>query len=503
LEVAADGTLYLLRGIQSWLYKENREKGTDTYHWQETLYVEQYRSGEGWQPFLANAYPTQSGSPYSEQPSVLDGDLAIDTEGQAHVAWMDDHEAWQSSLVFRLRTTTIDPAASLPQVTKHYYANGQRIASRVDGDLYYILGDHLGSTSLVVDAGGAEVGHVIYDAYGQVVENTLPEGLTDRLFTGQVWDDTIGLYFYNARYYDPLVGQFTQPDSLVVDPLDPRAWNRFSYVHGNPTNLVDPSGHNPLLIAAGVGLFALGGFGGHLAATSAGYEVGDWQWYAAVGLGGAFAVGSAGLGYAGYGGWALAAGIAGDTFIDTAILGHDLGPSLAWNVAFNVGGDVLGYTVGRVFRPIKGVSRLTPADAADLRHFGRQSDLVLSAKGYEPFRFSTWEGAIERAEMGLSDWFICRSSRGEIIGAMRIKPGNDHLQVIAIQGFGGVTGAGRRLMQAAVQESISQGFGGRIAASALSQAIPFYKKLGPSQFIPSQFNRFTWSKVDALVLLLR
>jgi hypothetical protein len=69
-------------------------------------------------------------------------------------------------------------------VTKHYYANGERIATRVDGTLYYVLGDHLGSTSLVADAAGNEVGHVVYDAYGAIVENTLPATLTDRLFTG-------------------------------------------------------------------------------------------------------------------------------------------------------------------------------------------------------------------------------------------------------------------------------------------------------------------------------
>lgn len=30
---------------------------------------------------------------------------------------------------------------------------------------------------------------------------------------------------------------------MVGDPLDPRAWNRFSYVYGNPVNFTDPSGH--------------------------------------------------------------------------------------------------------------------------------------------------------------------------------------------------------------------------------------------------------------------
>jgi RHS repeat-associated protein len=95
----------------------------------------------------------------------------------------------------------------------------------------------------VTDPAGAEVGQVSYDPWGQVISTTLPLTLTDRLFTGQVFDASTGLYYYNARYYDLSVGQFTQPDSLVADPLNPAAWNRFSYVYNAPTNYVDPSGH--------------------------------------------------------------------------------------------------------------------------------------------------------------------------------------------------------------------------------------------------------------------
>jgi hypothetical protein len=60
-------------------------------------------------------------------------------------------------------------------------------------------GDAVAFTRLVADDQGNEVGHVIYDAFGQIVTNTIPLTLTDRLFTGQVFDASTGLYYYNAR----------------------------------------------------------------------------------------------------------------------------------------------------------------------------------------------------------------------------------------------------------------------------------------------------------------
>jgi RHS repeat-associated protein len=65
---------------------------------------------------------------------------------------------------------------------------------------------------------------------------------------GQRFDSSSGLYYYNARYYDPHLGRFIQPDSLVPDPLNLQAWNRFSYVYNNPLRYTDPSGHFPWLL---------------------------------------------------------------------------------------------------------------------------------------------------------------------------------------------------------------------------------------------------------------
>jgi RHS repeat-associated protein len=38
---------------------------------------------------------------------------------------------------------------------------------------------------------------------------------TERTFTGQIDDAGTGLMFYNARYYDPVVGRFTQADTVL------------------------------------------------------------------------------------------------------------------------------------------------------------------------------------------------------------------------------------------------------------------------------------------------
>jgi RHS repeat-associated protein/uncharacterized repeat protein (TIGR01451 family) len=124
--------------------------------------------------------------------------------------------------------------------TRVYYPAGG--AMRVDGTLYFVIKDHLGSASVVTNASGNLVDEQRYFPYG---ESRLAGDnmLTDRLFTGQREMAELGIYHYGARFYDPLLMRFIQPDTLIPNPADPQMLNRYSYAGNSPLNYSDPSGY--------------------------------------------------------------------------------------------------------------------------------------------------------------------------------------------------------------------------------------------------------------------
>ncbi len=126
-------------------------------------------------------------------------------------------------------------------VKKYYYAGNVRVAENNGGTLYFLLSDHLGSTATTTDATGVRATELRYYPYGDARYNPGSQITTFR-FTGQRWDSGSGLYFYNARWYDPLIGRFLQADTIVPQPGNPQALNRYSYVGNNPLKYTDPTG---------------------------------------------------------------------------------------------------------------------------------------------------------------------------------------------------------------------------------------------------------------------
>jgi RHS repeat-associated protein len=103
------------------------------------------------------------------------------------------------------------------------------------------------------------VGEVRYRPYGERRPGyPLGAMVTDRLYTGQRWEASLGLYDYRARFYDPVLGRFIQPDPLVPKPGNPQALNRYAYVYHNPLRYTDPTGHCPWCIALAIGIVFVG-----------------------------------------------------------------------------------------------------------------------------------------------------------------------------------------------------------------------------------------------------
>jgi RHS repeat-associated protein len=118
-----------------------------------------------------------------------------------------------------------------------------RLAVRTNGTLSFLLGDHLGSSSLTTDANGLNTVTALYKAFG---ETRYTDGIlgTDYKFTGQREEASLGIYFFNARWMDPSLGRFTSPDTIVpTGTQGTQAWDRYAFVNNNPVRYNDPTGH--------------------------------------------------------------------------------------------------------------------------------------------------------------------------------------------------------------------------------------------------------------------
>ena len=195
-------------------------------------------------------------------------------------------------------------------IHRHHIWNGHEVVAtfekrdeltddgfRQGDDVKYYHRDHLGNGELVTGADMGILSQRFFTPFGELVEEVLQREqnsttkallsmnintddytqeilasndalsaddyyLNDALFTSPDYDrdfrgftsheeiKELGLVNMNARLYDPVIGRFISADSVIPDLGQPMDYNRYSYVRNNPVLYSDPSGHNPLVIAA-------------------------------------------------------------------------------------------------------------------------------------------------------------------------------------------------------------------------------------------------------------
>jgi RHS repeat-associated protein len=163
----------------------------------------------------------------------------------------------------------VDAAGTI--VERYLFGDGvDNVLSREKaGVVVWSLGDRQGSVVDLVKEDGTILNHFVYDGFGNSTGTT---GVDFRFgYTGRELDTETGLYYYRARYYEPLLGRFISEDPIGFAAGDT---NLYRYVNNNPTNYTDPTGE--LAQVAGGAIF--GGIFGGLYALANDIESGQFGW---------------------------------------------------------------------------------------------------------------------------------------------------------------------------------------------------------------------------------
>ena len=125
-----------------------------------------------------------------------------------------------------------------PQAGYGYFPN-----DTTKEETFFYHSDHLGSTSYITDDHANITQYDAYLPYGELLvdEHSSSEDLPYK-FNGKQFDDETGLYYYGARYLNPMASLWYGVDPQIEKmPKD----GSYSYCFGNPIKLIDPNGERP------------------------------------------------------------------------------------------------------------------------------------------------------------------------------------------------------------------------------------------------------------------
>ena len=117
-------------------------------------------------------------------------------------------------------------------------------------ETFFYHSDHLGSTSYITDDHANITQYDAYLPYGELLvdEHSSSEDLPYK-FNGKQFDEETGLYYYGARYMNPVTSLW-----YGVDPLAEKYLKTGAYVYcgGNPIVLKDPDGRGWIQTKKGI-----------------------------------------------------------------------------------------------------------------------------------------------------------------------------------------------------------------------------------------------------------
>ncbi|MFF5210866.1 polymorphic toxin-type HINT domain-containing protein [Streptosporangium sp. NPDC000396] len=125
---------------------------------------------------------------------------------------------------------------------KRYYAgaDGSSVAMRTSAGVTWMLSGLHGNSQIAINDTTGTVSRERYLPFGKRRGgDDLP--FTDRGFLGKIEDESTGLTYLSARYYDPSIAKFISPDP-ILDLRTPEFANPYGYAGNNPIWASDPDG---------------------------------------------------------------------------------------------------------------------------------------------------------------------------------------------------------------------------------------------------------------------
>ncbi|MGW4424431.1 RHS repeat-associated core domain-containing protein [Streptosporangium sp. NPDC004631] len=132
------------------------------------------------------------------------------------------------SATLYLGTTELKLAAGAVAAKRYYSAaDGSTVAMRTSAGVTWMLSGLHGSSQIAVNDTTGQVSRERYLPFGKR-RGTDDLPFTDRGFLGKIEDDSTGLTYLSARYYDPAIAKFISTDPLL-DLRTPQFANPYSY----------------------------------------------------------------------------------------------------------------------------------------------------------------------------------------------------------------------------------------------------------------------------------
>ncbi|MDR0569952.1 MAG: InlB B-repeat-containing protein [Clostridiales Family XIII bacterium] len=124
------------------------------------------------------------------------------------------------------------------------YGDDVLMARKAGGaTLYYLYNGH-GDVTALVDGNGSIAASYYYDAFGNIMEETGAAAASNSVrYAGYRYDEESGLYYLNARYYDPVTSRMLSEDTFRGFQNEPLSLNLYTYCYNNPLIYWDPTGH--------------------------------------------------------------------------------------------------------------------------------------------------------------------------------------------------------------------------------------------------------------------